>query len=803
MARRPAPSWLVVLALVTLAWAGCLEGRDGPPVLVAGTAEIRWTDHGIPHVLASDWKGLGYGYGYAFARDGVCVLAEEFVTVNGERSKYFGESGGKQRGAQGPLLTNLQSDFFFNLYNQHPDLISSSGETDNPKLQDLLQGYVDGYNRYLQDTPPDKRPEPCRNAEWVRHITTEDVARRVNKLQLFASSYQFAVMMFDAQPPAPSLPVAPPVPPEAWDLSRLPDSSHMGLGSNGYAIGGGMTADGRGMLLGNPHFPWQGPERFHELHLTIPGEVDVMGMTIYGVPLVLIGFNEHTAWTHTVSTAWRFSVYEERLAPGNPTSYLYDGSPRAMVPRAVTVESRDAEGNPVTRTHTYYFTHHGPVINLDLAPQVTGAQGLAWDAARAYTVRDANAHNDRIAEQFFRFDTARSFDEFRGALREVLGIPWVNTIAASADGRAFIADHSVVPNVSNAQIEACNTPVGEVLFRQARIPVLDGSSSSCEWRASNAPQDGIMAAESLPSLERLDYLINSNDSHWLPNPRSPQEGYSAMVGWERTERTGRTRMGYVLLEERLAGEADCTRDPDVDCSKLTLGRLQDTLFSSRLFYPERVRDALVEEACRGPTAVVAPSGRMVDIGSACRTLAAWDLRANLESRGTALFELFWQAAPRTWAVPFDPDDPVHTPRDYVGDSPAVRDALANAVARLADAGLAVDVPTADARFVTRNGDRIPVHGAHDAVGSPSMMIIPFADGRGFEEVVHGNSYIQTVTWDDEGPVAEAILTYSQSTDPASPYYADQTRMFSQKEWVPLPFRYEDVQERTIERLILS
>ncbi|MGZ5266013.1 MAG: penicillin acylase family protein, partial [Caldimonas sp.] len=57
---------------------------------------------------------------------------------------------------------------------------------------------------------------------------------------------------------------------------------------------------------------------------------------------------------------------------------------------------------------------------------------------------------------------------------------------------------------------------------------------------------------------------------------------------------------------------------------------------------------------------------------------------------------------------------------------------------------------------------------------------------------YGSSYIQTVTFDDRGPVAYAILTYSQSTDPASPHYADQTLLFSRKEWPALPFHPDDV-----------
>ncbi|HEX9816421.1 MAG TPA: penicillin acylase family protein, partial [Candidatus Thermoplasmatota archaeon] len=618
-----------------------------------------------------------------------------------------------------------------------------------------------------------------------------------------ASGYQFAGMMYDSRPPTPDVPNDVSTPAQ-WDLSRLPDPTKMGLGSNGYAFGKSMTPEGAGMLLGNPHFPWHGPERFHQAHFTIPGEMDVMGITLFGVPIIVIGFTDEFAWTHTVSTGWRFGLYEIPLAPGSPTSYLFDGDTRPMKRYTVTVESIGSDDRPVLRTRDYYFTHYGPVISLDLVAQAPGVQGLSWDAAHAYTFRDANAENDRLAEQFLRFDSSRTFDEFLGSLDEVLGVPWVNTIAASRDGRAFYGDVSVTPNVSTALMDECNTAVGRALFQYQRLPVLDGSRSECAWTIDGrSPQPGIIPAEELPKLERDDYVINSNDSHWLPNPNAPLEGFSPMIGWERTERTGRTRMGYVLLEERLAGEAPCERDSDVDCTKMTLGRLQDTLFSSRLFYPELVRDDLLAEACIGLTLVPLQNGRTIDIAPACRTLEQWDLRADLDSKGTALFELFWPLAPRTWRTAFDVNDPVNTPRDYVAVLPTVRQALAEAAMRLQDADIAIDASVADTRYVHRNGEKIPTHGASDAVGSPSMMIIPFVDGIGFDEVVHGNSYIQTVTWDADGAVAETILTYSQSTNPASPYYSDQTRMFSQKQWVSLPFHDADVNAATLDAMTLS
>ena len=81
-------------------------------------------------------------------------------------------------------------------------------------------------------------------------------------------------------------------------------------------IGRDGTENGRGMVLGNPHFPWDGSERFFEAQLTIPGQINVSGASLFGVPVINIGHTDHLAWSHTVSTAYRFTPFELRLVPG-------------------------------------------------------------------------------------------------------------------------------------------------------------------------------------------------------------------------------------------------------------------------------------------------------------------------------------------------------------------------------------------------------------------------------------------------------------------------------------------------------
>ena len=69
----------------------------------------------------------------------------------------------------------------------------------------------------------------------------------------------------------------------------------------------------------------------------------------------------------------------------------------------------------------------------------------------------------------------------------------------------------------------------------------------------------------------------------------------------------------------------------------------------------------------------------------------------------------------------------------------------------------------------------------------------FSDGTGYPPIQHGNRYIPVVTWNDDGsPDARGILTYSQSPEPDSPHYYDQTELYSAGEWLSLPFTEEQI-----------
>jgi len=211
-------------------------------------AEVRRTTGGWAHVKAHDYGSLGFGYGYAYAQDQICELAEIVVTVNAQRSRYFGPQDG-----------NLESDFFLQRIKDARTVqrLARRRAPHGPSavVRATVKGFAAGYNAYLRRTGRADLPDPtCRGKRWVRPITALDMYRRFYQLGLRASSGNFLEEIVAARPPgAGASAAAARVDPQAFNRRLGADS----LGSNAYGIGRDGASGERALVLGNPHFPWK------------------------------------------------------------------------------------------------------------------------------------------------------------------------------------------------------------------------------------------------------------------------------------------------------------------------------------------------------------------------------------------------------------------------------------------------------------------------------------------------------------------------------------------------------------------
>jgi acyl-homoserine-lactone acylase len=360
MSARPLRVLAIVAALCTIAAVAVLVVTVATADDDRYSAEIRRTEYGIPHILASDYGSLGYGYGYAFAQDNLCVLADRVLTLRGERSRYFGPAGDPNDpfADEEDATSNLASDVYYRGVRQsgvvrrllaRPAPLGPTAE-----LHEMVDGYVAGYNRFLRDTGVAHLPDPtCRGKAWVGPITALDIWSGVYDLTTVEGTGNFKEAIVSARPGA-GAPVPGPEP-------TIPEDQPPATGSNGWALGRDATRDRTGILLANPHWPWVGHARYYQVQLTIPGELDVAGISVSGTPVVQIGHTQGLAWTHTTSTAQRYTLFQLDLVPGKPTSYLVDGRAEPMTRQQVTVTvvapaaSRRPSSGPCTAPGTGRF----------------------------------------------------------------------------------------------------------------------------------------------------------------------------------------------------------------------------------------------------------------------------------------------------------------------------------------------------------------------------------------------------------------------------------------------------------------
>jgi acyl-homoserine-lactone acylase len=797
-----------LLPALVLASLGCPPEKPPAPGY-RYSVTLRRTSYGIPHIRANDLGSLGFGQGYAMAQDHACTLADQILKVRGERARFFGP---------GPNEAHVRSDFAW----RSLDLVerARTGFASQPEdSRELVQGFVDGFNHFLAS--PGAAELPCAGQPWLRPLTVEELAAYHLNVTLTGSGSRLIDAMAAAQPPTAQSEQSP--------ASEPPPLEMRSLASNGWAIGAQRSVNGHGMVLANPHFPWEGELRMWESHLTVPGKLDVYGATLVGVPGVVIGFNPNVAWTHTFSAGMRFTAYLLPLVEGKPTTYLYNGQEREMLSRSITLQVLQPDGSLKEVTRTAWSSHYGPILSLP---------GLGWSSSVAVSYRDANLDNFAFVTQYLRMNRATSLEEFQQVFANVQGIPWVNTLAADRAGNVWYIDASATPNLSHTaltrwqQALALPDSLESRLLAQG-VVLLDGRDpDNAWWDEQGARSPGLVPFSRMPQLSRRDYVFNANDSHWLAHPDAPLEGFSPLHGRERVPQSLRTRMNAMLLNETRQGGGSGTD------FRFSLEELQAAILSNRSMSAQLLLHDVAQRCPPGATGTA--RNRTVDLTQACAVLNDWNTRADggrydIGSVGAVLWRELMGAYPVTallnagplFATPFSPEEPMGTPHTLApapaqGSDPLL-DRLAEAVLALEQAGIPVDAPLGQVQYAPRGGQRVPLHGGTVVDGTANVVsyrvlnstlepqtprgtVVNPQTGLTTDGYVvnYGTSFLMAMRYTDSGLEGRAVLTYGESGNPASPHAHDQLPLFAGKQWRNILFTEEDIsQDPNLQTLTLA
>jgi len=825
---------VLVLSGSLFAVTGCGSSSDDAPPPATGTpppteptglvafapngsldVDVTWTDYGVPYVKADNMESLGFGVGFAFAQDNLCILADQIVKFNSQRARFFGPDAVPGSGDSENLLT----DFGFLTLGTRDNAEAGFAQI-SEHAQALMTGYAAGYNKYINETPVADMDPTCAGQPWVRDISPIDLMTYAQGVALLPGAANFTGPLFLAVPSNQSFVTAEDGQPVtlAFDPETvgIPDTNPTEAGSNGWAIGSDLSASEKGMLIANPHFPHSGNQRFWQFGIEVPGHLKVVGGSLSGMPGVInIGFNENVAWTHTFSTASRFTVHRLTLDPNDAsgTSYMLDGESVPMTTKTHEIQVATGAESSMTLRKTSYYSEFGPVIVIPNAlPWGTDQTGQAV----AYALHDANLPNYDLFDHWLGMNMASSIEEYKQTFVDYTGTVFNNAMAVDKHGQAFFTDGSSVPNiVPEALAEWGANPLYQALTQQAGLFIFPGDDSLY------MPQGTVPFAQA-PQLERTDFVQNSNDSFWLTNPAAPISGVSPLWGPVGNQQSLRSRLGQKMLAE--GGSVD---------GRFTREDLIDRLIGNRNFLGEAVlADLLAQCEAQGTTPVTMTDGSAVDITPACQALGLWDGRMNLASQGAMMFREFafeFNRDPQ-WQIAYDAAQPTTTPNTLAVNDTVLQQ-LATAQQRIINAGLDPAASLGSVQFVERSlpdgtpsGEKLPWGGAHNVEGGFNVFrsnmgndgtvlprhrypLLPGSDlsaAAGGYHITYGSSWMFAMEFTEDGPVANGLLSYSQSSNIGSDHYIDQTLLYSSEPQLrPLHFSNSDIEANAVTTLNLT
>jgi len=415
-----------------------------------GEATVRYDRDGVPHITAGNTEALYFAVGYVHARDRLFQMDLQRRLMAGNLSAAFGER-------------TVESDRFHRRMGFDDAAGASWEAVRGSEAGAGVRAYTAGVNRYIgtEPLPLEFRLNDYRPARWeptdtllvgkliswgltgdFRDLRGQVVERRLPEA---ASLYprrldhdSTVLGRADLGGSQGSLGAPGVAPPDegASDLGRGTDDAgeavgdvrglydslrpyqrSPGVGSNSWVVSGEYTDGGDPILANDPHLPLTVPPVWYEQHLVVEGEgaMDVRGVAFPGQPAVVIGQNEHVAWSFTNVGADQTDLYSY-VRPSEDT-YRYRGEVREVRRSTETIRVKGGEDAEVTVERTV----HGPLIEREGEAVAVAWLGLA---------------GTREVRAVHRLNRAGSVEEIDRAMRR-FDSPTQNFLATDDDGGTY------------------------------------------------------------------------------------------------------------------------------------------------------------------------------------------------------------------------------------------------------------------------------------------------------------------------------------------------------------------------------
>ncbi|QPM89558.1 penicillin acylase family protein [Pseudooceanicola algae] len=405
---------MVILAVLAVAGVYFLASRSLPDydrtVRVDGLSapvEIVRDNANVPHIFGATDADVFYALGYAHAQDRLWQMITLRRTVQGRLSEIFG-------------LRTVEIDKLMRRYDLYTQAIASV-EDQTPETRSALTAYAAGVNARLNEINRDSlgrgAPEmflfdvpvsPWQPADSIaigKLLAVQmsgQLAQEVERARVSLALPQ-AGMLRDILPDAPGqeildLPEYASLMPKGagsryagltpgFTTDGLPDTPlspfpapGMAGASNAWAAAPARSASGGTLLANDPHLGFTAPTVWYLARLELQ-QGGVIGGTIPGIPLVLVGRSQYLGWGLTSSYLDDLDTYMEEVNPENPEEYRGPDGWETFRTRRSIIGIKDA--SPVTMT--LRWTDNGPVLpgshyHLDTVTPPGHVASINWTA---------------------------------------------------------------------------------------------------------------------------------------------------------------------------------------------------------------------------------------------------------------------------------------------------------------------------------------------------------------------------------------------------------------------------------------
>lgn len=437
----------VIIGLVVLQLLGLAEravpdyaGEMDLPGLSAPVEVIR-DEHAIPHIFAQSDPDAAFALGVSHAQDRLWQMELFRRVVQGRLSEVFGS-------AALPADKVIRTLDFYGHSQRSLAVLS-------PELRAVLDAYAAGVNAYMSEStrplPPEFQillhtPEPWQPADSVGMVKllaaglSGNAFSEVLRTRLMDVLDDEDLKTFDPSYPADSKPAV-------RDLASLyrtlgleriiaaiPDTGPPGA-SNNWVVDGKWTKSQKPMLANDPHLGMLAPSIWYAAHLSV-GDSNVIGVTIPGIPSVVLGRNNHIGWGFTNTGPDTQDMAIEDVNPDDPNQYRTPGGWADFITREEEIVVRlGSDETLIVRE-----TRNGPVLDAiadTFEDVVADGQVIAlkWTALTS---------EDTTIEAGFRYTKATTVAEFDEATRLQVS-PMQSMVVADVDGNIGMIAPAAVP----------------------------------------------------------------------------------------------------------------------------------------------------------------------------------------------------------------------------------------------------------------------------------------------------------------------------------------------------------------------